>query len=81
MRVLDKVEPVKTLLIEFPCHKHKQKLLIHALVQCSQLNIDKIATILNVSPITLNNVYNGYYYLKSDQAFKLAQLFFICFTD
>jgi len=75
------VEPVKTLEIKFPCHRHKQKLLIHALLQCSQLNLDKIASILNISSVTLNNVYHGSDYLKAEQSCGLAQLFFICFGD
>lgn len=81
MGALDKVEPVQVLHIEFPCHRHKQSLLIHALLKCSQLDLDKIASLLDMSPITLKNVYNGYYYLTSDKAVCLAQLFCLFFTD
>lgn len=77
--VLEVNEPIIS--IEFKCKKHKQRLLIQAILKCSRLTLDGIASIIEVSPISLRNVYNGYYYLKAEEAVNLAQLFFICFND
>lgn len=74
-----KNEPVVS--VQFLCKNHKQKMLIHALLKCSKLSLEGIATILKVPYNLIVNVYNGDCYLRSKQAVELAQLFIICFTD
>lgn len=79
---MDKVEVIEPIIpIEFQCKRHKQRLLIDALLKCSQLNLEGIALIIDVSAMSLEKVYNGHHYLKNNQVIRLAQLFFICFTN
>ena len=77
--VLQNNEPI--IQIEFKCRRHKQKQLIHALLQCSQLNLERIAIIIDVPFVVLANVYRGDSFLDAEQSMKLAQLFIICFDD
>lgn len=77
--VLQNNEPV--IQIEFKCKRHKQKQLIHALLQCSQLNLESIAIILDVPFMVLANVYTGHGFLNAEQSMTLAQLFIISFDD
>lgn len=66
---------------QFQCKKHKQKLLIHALLKCSKLSLEGIASILKIPSNVLLNVYNGYQYLKPKKNVQLMELFLIFFTD
>ncbi len=79
LEAVEVVEPVIS--VEFKFTRQKQKIFIHALLQCSKLDLEEIAGILNISVGLLMNVYNGKNYLNEEQAIQLSQLFLICFTD
>lgn len=66
---------------KFNCNKHKQKLIIHALLSCGEMNFDIMASILEISAAKLKEVYKGVCYFNSEQALKLIHLFLIRFTD
>lgn len=70
-----------TVHVELNCNKNKQKLMIHALLMCSELSMELMASILEVSVTMLKDVYKGIQYFKTEQAIKLMQLFLIRFTD
>ena len=77
--LLEEYEPVVS--VQFICKRHKQKMLIDALLQCSRLSLEGIATILKVSCNLVSKVHKGSHYLKPKKALQLAELFLICFMD
>lgn len=65
----------------FNYSKEKQKLLIHAILSCSNLNLIDIALLLDVSYDVLCQVYQGINYLNDIYALRLMKLFTTCFID
>lgn len=68
-------------ILNFKWGQKKQKLLIHALLHCSSVQLEDIGSLIQVPTQTLEQVYNGYDYLQSEHALRLVQLFLIRFTD
>lgn len=66
---------------EFEPNKHKQKILIDVLLKYSQLDLAALASTLEVSPKTLNDVHIGVAFLPDIPSKCLAQLFLILFSD
>jgi hypothetical protein len=66
---------------QFQGKKHKQKLLVHAILKCSKITLEGIAAIINVPRDLILNVYNGSEYLTPEKNAQLIELFIICFTD
>ena len=64
------------------CHnKHMQKMWIDALLKYGVLDINDLASVLDVSLSTLQNVYRGNDFFDTTSAEKLAQLFLILFSN
>ncbi|GGI82362.1 hypothetical protein [Legionella impletisoli] len=61
--------------------KHKQKLLIQALLTHCEINFEIMAQLVGVSLQKLLDVYRGKDYFKADKATRLVQLFLIRFAD
>ena len=66
---------------EFNCRKHKQKILIDALLRYSKLNSNNLATILEVPGLELQDVRRGKSFLNTDAVFTLAKLFLTFFGE
>ncbi len=66
---------------QFICKKNKQKLLIDALLKCSQINIEEIAQLIKVPVDTLLDVYQGQAFLNQKRTLNLMYLFFFLFSD
>lgn len=56
------------------CKPGRQKLLLEIMLKYSNLDIKSLATILDIRPTSLNNVYEGTQYLTSDVLKKLYQM-------
>ena len=74
-------ENKSVVLVKFICGKDKQKLLIHALLKCSELSLNTLASILRVTIEMLKDVYSGVDYFKREAADNLLKLFLIRFAD
>lgn len=66
---------------EFDRNKYKQKMLIDVLLNYSKLDLATLASTLEVSIKTLNDVLIGTAFLPEVPARCLAQLFLILFSD
>lgn len=66
---------------EFDRNKYKQKMLIDVLLNYSKLDLATLASTLEVSVKTLNDVLIGRAFLPEIPATSLAQLFLIFFSD
>lgn len=65
--------------IEFCSNGNKQKILIDILTRYSEMDTNKLATVLGVSAKKLKNICNGEEFLVGEPADSLAQLFLIFF--
>lgn len=65
----------------FSQNQYKQKMLIDALLKYSQLDIDALASIIEVSTDTLSRVHLGEAFLSSAAAEELGKLFLLLFSD
>jgi hypothetical protein len=65
----------------FCLKKEKQKQLIGALLTHSKLEFDLLASVLNVSTETLNEVQSGLAFLPDASAYHMGQLLLLAFND
>jgi hypothetical protein len=63
--------------IDFCSKGNKQKILIDVLTKHSEMDINELASVLNVSVKRLQDICEGYGFLVGEQADSLAQLFLI----
>lgn len=66
---------------QFICNKNKQKLLIHALLQCSIITLEEIAVLIKVSEEFLLTVYQGKAFLTKQSSINLSYLFLLLFSE
>lgn len=67
--------PESFLRIDFCSKGNKQKILIDVLTKYGDMDVEKLALVLNVSTTRLHDICDGYGFLVGDQADTLAQLF------
>lgn len=56
------------------CRSGRQKLLLEIMLKYSKLDINSLATILDIQPDSLKSVYEGTQYLRNDVLKKLYQM-------
>ena len=69
--------PESSVKIDFCSKGNKQKILIDVLTKYDDMDMSRLASVLNVSVKRLRNIYDGYGFLIGEQADSLAQLFLI----
>lgn len=67
--------PESSIKIDFCSKGNKQKILIDVLTKYSDMDINKLASVLEVPAKRLHNICNGNGFLIGEQADSLAQLF------
>lgn len=66
---------------DFVKNQFKQKIWIEALLKFSQININHLADILNLTVKDLMKIYRGEEYFSKEQAEDLGKLFLVMFSD
>ena len=67
--------PESSVKIDFCSKGSKQKILIEVLIKYGDMDINKLASVLEVSVKRLHDICDGYSFLVGEQADSLAQLF------
>ncbi|MBA2711016.1 MAG: hypothetical protein H0U57_10540 [Tatlockia sp.] len=65
----------------FAANKHTQKMWINALLHCTKIDINELAMILDLPVYKLRKVYQGELFIHGNEAYRLAQLFLLAFSD
>ncbi|MBA2711549.1 MAG: hypothetical protein H0U57_13285 [Tatlockia sp.] len=66
---------------DFTKNQYKQKIWIEALLKFTQVDINKIATLLELPINRLVEVHQGRAFFTSDSVDRLAKLFLVAFSD
>lgn len=66
--------------VNLRCGQNKQKLMIHALLACSEFDFELIGSCLSVSTTSVIDVYEGKSFFSSEQLLCLTQLFLMRFV-
>ena len=75
------VEFSKTVRFNFCRKDDKQKIWIDALLRYGQLDLQGLASVIDVPVMILREVYKGSGFLDRNKAEELAKLFLILFSD
>lgn len=71
--------PESSVKIDFCSKGNKQKILIDVLTKYGDMDINRLASVLDVPAKRLRNICGGYGFLVGEQADSLAQLFLMFF--